>query len=284
MVSISVVSHDQLPMVLRLMQDAQRVCAGVAMEWIVTLNTQESAEPLASLEAAAFPWPVTVLRNPTPKGFGANHNQAFARAQGAYFCVLNPDIRLHDCPWPALLQAMQQDSVGVVAPVVVGPTGELEDSARRFPTWSMLARKLLGMHRRIDYVLTEDRAQREGDVKGGCRTQGGANIDAKVGIEVDWVAGMFQLFRREVYARMGGFDERFFLYYEDVDLCARMALAGLRAIVCTASRVEHHAQRASHRQLRYLRWHVHSVLRFLCSDVYRKLGQRRQDGQLGRQT
>jgi hypothetical protein len=94
-------------------------------------------------------------------------------------------------------------------------------------------------------------------------------------VTADWVAGMFMLFPRTVFAQLNGFDEDYFLYYEDVDLCGRLALAGWRVVVCPASRVVHHAQRSSHRSLTYLRWHITSMLHFFLSPVYRQLCRRR---------
>jgi N-acetylglucosaminyl-diphospho-decaprenol L-rhamnosyltransferase len=82
---------------------------------------------------------------------------------------------------------------------------------------------------------------------------------------------MFMVFNRAVFDQVGGFNERYFLYYEDVELCARLQLAGLRVVVKPGAQVVHHAQRSSHRNLKYLRWHVGSLLRFLTSSEYRQL-------------
>ena len=72
----------------------------------------------------------------------------------------------------------------------------------------------------------------------------------------DWVGGMFMLFSREMFSAIRGFDERYFLYYEDVDLCARLTLRGYKVCLTPKSKVIHQAQRTSHRNLRYLRWHL----------------------------
>ena len=90
----------------------------------------------------------------------------------------------------------------------------------------------------------------------------------------DWVAGMFMLFPHEVFQNIGGFDERYFLYYEDVDLCARLTLANYRILLCSTVSVVHDARRSSHKNLRYMRLHLTSMLRFFFSSVYRKLQQR----------
>jgi hypothetical protein len=90
---------------------------------------------------------------------------------------------------------------------------------------------------------------------------------------VDWVAGMFMLFAKKTFERLNGFNERYFLYYEDVDICARLNLAGLKVMVNPAARVVHYAQHSSHRSLKYLRWHISSLYRFLTSHEYRQLKQ-----------
>jgi len=79
------------------------------------------------------------------------------------------------------------------------------------------------------------------------------------------------MFPRSVFSLLQGFDERYFLYYEDVDICARLNLAGFPVAVLPECTVVHHAQRSSHRSLRYLRWHISSMMRFFMSPVYREL-------------
>jgi GT2 family glycosyltransferase len=87
---------------------------------------------------------------------------------------------------------------------------------------------------------------------------------------------MFMLFPCHVFQDLKGFDERYFLYYEDVDICARMSLAGVRVALCPDIRVFHHAQRSSHRNMKYLKWHLASMLRFFTSPVYRQLKRLRR--------
>ena len=242
-VSVSVVSHGQMDLITQLMQDIEGHCRGTAIELLVTLNTPENFQH----EASRFSYPVTVIRNTVPKGFGANHNQAFQHATGDYFCVMNPDIRLHNNPFDVLQSLLQDATIGVAAPVVLGPSGAVEDSARIFPTLSKIIGKMFTKNWSSDYVWGQSP------------------------VDVDWVAGMLMMFSRPVFERMQGFDERHFLYYEDVNLCARLHLAGLRVVVCPSCQVVHHAQRHSHRHLKYFRWHVASLFRYLCSAEYCQL-------------
>jgi N-acetylglucosaminyl-diphospho-decaprenol L-rhamnosyltransferase len=244
--SISVVSHGQMALVCALMQDIQEHCGASTIEFILTLNLDEAL----SFQASEFFYPIKVIKNLTPKGFGANHNQAFKEATGHYFCVINPDIRFSCDPFPPLLACLSNPTLGVIAPLVVGPLGELEDSARRFPTPLIILSKAFGQRKQVEYSLSDQQ------------------------IEPDWVGGMFMLFPRQVFQQLHGFDERYFLYYEDVDLCGRLQLAGFRVKVCPGSQVVHHAQRNSHRSLKFFRWHLTSMLRFFLSPVYRQLKNR----------
>jgi len=79
---------------------------------------------------------------------------------------------------------------------------------------------------------------------------------------------MFLVLRSQTFAQLGGFDPRYTLYCEDVDLCARIRLLGLRLEVVRTTSVTHHAQRASHRSLRPLLLHLSSLFKFWFSPVY----------------
>ncbi|RYH17455.1 MAG: glycosyl transferase, partial [Alcaligenaceae bacterium] len=83
-----------------------------------------------------------------------------------------------------------------------------------------------------------------------------------------WIPGLFMLFRSEVYEAIGGFDERFFMYGEDFDICARTRMAGWRLQVGEDLRARHEAQRASHGSHRHLRWHITSLLRVWTSSGF----------------
>jgi hypothetical protein len=239
MVSVSIVSHTQGALVRDLLTDLDTYC-GDSIEVLLTVNLPESLP----FDPAAFRFPLQILSNRVPRGFGANHNAAFRESRGELFCVLNPDIRLHGDPFGPLSARLMNPAVGVVAPLVRNPSGRIEDSARRMPTpWSILRKAVFGAHGPDYSVRSTD-------------------------LFPDWLAGMFMLFRRETFEAAGGFDERYFLYYEDVDLCSRLALAGKRIVFCPEVEVIHDARRESHRNLRYFRVHLASMLRFFCSGPF----------------
>ena len=242
-VSVSVVSHGQIGLVALLLQDIEQHCQAERIELILTLNFDE----VLPFDTGAFFFPVTVIRNTRTKGFSANHNHAFGHARGDYFCVVNPDIRFDVSPFSTLLACFQNPNIGVVAPIVYGPSGEIEDSTRMFPTPKKIFKKAFSSMTERDYP---------------------SGLDL---IHPDWVGGMFMLFRRSVFESLHGFDERYYLYYEDVDICARLKLSNLQTVLCSSSPIVHHAQRSSHSNIRYLRWHLLSMLRFFSSPVYRQL-------------
>jgi GT2 family glycosyltransferase len=182
---------------------------------------------------------VTIIENATPKGFGANHNAAFAYATQPFFCPLNPDIELSGNPFPKLVASMNQVQAALMAPMVKAPNGAIEDSVRKFPTLTGLLTKLAGVSDGR-HAFTED---------------GGPFFP-------DWVAGMFILFRRPAYVRLEGFDERYFLYYEDVDICVRAWQSGLKVACNPEVAVIHTAQRDSHRRFRHMCWHLASMGRY----------------------
>ena len=232
--TLSVVSHGQAALVRLLLADLERVHPA-DFEVLLTLNVPEDESGLTS---SGFP--LRVIRNTNPKGFGANHNAAFAASHGAYFVVINPDIRLSDLPLDVLRQVVDLDRTGACAPLVFNSHGRLEDSARRFPTIARLLRRVVLRDRSPDY-----------EWQGTSQT-------------VDWVAGMFVMFRREAFEQVQGFDERrFFMYFEDVDICRRLKRLGWAVRVQPAVRVVHDAQRASARQLKHLWWHLTSAARYL---------------------
>jgi GT2 family glycosyltransferase len=230
LIAVSIVSHGHGAMVCRLV--SQLLEYPEVSRVIVTLNIPENLS-ISDGER------VEVIQNEFPMGFGANHNQAFQRVTEVFFCPLNPDVSLLGNPFPQLVAVMEGSGAGICAPRVVSSKGNIEDSVRYFPTPVGLMAKAFHL------------------------SSGQVQFDAVSDVFCpDWVAGMFMLFHRKAYADLGGFDEGFFLYYEDVDICIRAWRKGMKIVVCPSVAVVHDAQRDSHRSLRHLRWHLASIVRY----------------------
>jgi hypothetical protein len=237
---ISIVSHRQGALVGGLFEDLRRVAPSLDAVVALTLNVPEALP----FEPSAQPFAVKLIENQEPRGYSSNHNAAFRASKSSYFCVLNPDIRFQEAPFPALARLLNRERVGVAAPLVVDERGDIEDSARRVPTpWSILAKAVVRS----------------------------VKLEYPIGSDVfypDWAAGMFLALRSDLFEQLGGFDERYFLYYEDVDLCCRVRLAGFRVAVDPTVRVVHAARRESHRNLGYMGKHLASMTRFFLSPVF----------------
>ena len=231
MVTASIVSHRHGEMVRDLIGNLCR-CPEV-VQILLTQNTPETSRK-------KFPVKVKVWTRPKPRGYGANHNAAFQSCLTPLFCVMNPDIRIVKNPFPVLIRAMKDPGVAVCAPKILAPDGTQEDSHRQFPDIISLLGKALG------------------GVDGKVPLGQGRNWERN-----SWLAGMFLLMRSETFRKVGGFDEKFFLYYEDVDLCARLIRAGYRVRQVPSVSVVHAARRQSRRDLRYALWHLQSMARFL---------------------
>jgi N-acetylglucosaminyl-diphospho-decaprenol L-rhamnosyltransferase len=227
LIDVSVVNHGHGSMVGKLV--AALLSFPEVGRIIVTRN-------IADADGVVESDRILLIQNATPKGFGANHNAAFVNATAPLFCVLNPDIEFRVNPFPALLASLHCCGASMLAPSVVNCTGRPEDSVRYFPTVRQLASKMLGRHDGR-YALQKSQSTSS----------------------VDWVAGMFMLWVAEDYKAIGGFDEKFYLYYEDVDICIRLWKSGRSVMVDSKVQVVHDAQRTSHKDWRFMKWHIASL-------------------------
>jgi len=222
-VTVSIVSHQQWQLVRPLLDQLRRLCRASVAKIVLTLNAPEAIEIDGTSGI-----PIEVLRNSQPKGFSANHNAAFAHCSTPWFLVLNPDIRL-ECDVIATMLEQIEPSVGLIAPRIHEPGKADPEPFRDVLTPMEPLRRRLRGHRPPR--------------------------------EPAWVAGMFMLVRSEVFASLRGFDERFYMYCEDFDFCARLRLAGWQLHVAHDIVVTHEAQRASNSSMRPFLWHVTGLLK-----------------------
>jgi N-acetylglucosaminyl-diphospho-decaprenol L-rhamnosyltransferase len=227
-ITVSIVSHGQLELVRPLIEELDRFSREQVAKVVLTVNIPEP-DVLAGLQCA---FPVERIDNPKPLGFGANHNQAFARCSTAWFLVLNPDIRFTADVLAALIAQAAPDS-GLLTPRILEPGKAAPEQHRAIIT----PHEIL-LRRRPGYVRPA---------------------------VPHWIPGLFMLFRSAAFREIGGFDERFFMYGEDFDICARTQLAGWKLQVAEDLLALHDARRASRTSRRHLYWHVTSLLKVWAS-------------------
>lgn len=172
-------------------------------------STDGSAE---GLERAGLP--IVLARNERNRGFAAACNEGAAGSAADYLLFLNPDTRLHADALERAVSFMElpeSRGVGLAGARLLGDGGETSPSCSRFPTPATLLAKSLGLHRlsrRLFPTYAMPPAEHGGDR------------------EVDCVMGAFFLVRRAVFEALGGFDERFFVYFEETDFALRMRSRG----------------------------------------------------------
>jgi N-acetylglucosaminyl-diphospho-decaprenol L-rhamnosyltransferase len=234
-VTVSIVSHGQAGQVAELLNDLGLHCRERIEKVVLTLNRPETLP----FELEAFGFPVQLVQNARALGFGENHNRAFRHCETDWFLVLNPDVRLGADVLAELL-ARSSDKTAVLAPQEFSSEGTLVENLRGLVTPLELIRR---------QVL-----KRPPPPPG----QNG------------WVKGMFMLLRSSAYRSVHGFDERFFLYCEDFDLCARLIIHGWAVEHHRDVEVRHAWQRGSHHSMQKLRLHLKSLLQMWCSGTYWK--------------
>jgi hypothetical protein len=185
-------------------------------------------------------------------GYARGVNRGIALSRAPFLLILNPDILVTPGSVDRLLDVLRQDpQVGIAGPKLVNPDGSLQHSCRTFYTMRtlLLRRTFLGKlwprhpALREHLMLDWDHATRR---------------------EVDWLIGASLMVRREMVDDVGGMDERFFLYFEDVDWCYRAHQHGWKVLYCPEAVMIHHYQRASAKGFlsQGMRWHLESVLRY----------------------
>lgn len=222
-----------------------------------------------------------LITAPGNLGYAGGVNAALAKAHGEYVYVLNPDCLLTDGDVVGIMDDMDKIPEWAIAgPKVVDEDDNLQPSCRRFPKlWTFLLvrsvfARLPGASRERSRYLMSDYGK-------------------ETPREVDWVSGGATIVKREVLKHLGGMDERYFLYMEDVDWCRAAWQSDYKVIYCPSSKVIH----AGHHQsiqsglqaVRniHLRWHIISLFKYFLkyrwrtrprSQFYREAMERAESG------
>ena len=215
----------------------------------------ENASPDDSFERLSreLPQGVQLLRATVNGGFGAGVNMGAAVCKQDYILVLNPDTYFEDRSLAKALAVLAEEAqVGLVGLDLIYPSGERQYSARRFYSLLDVAGRRLPLGR---YWPIKPRIDRH--MMLSAWNNGGS-------FEADWVMGTGFVIRRALFERIAGMDEAYFLYMEDVDLCARVWQSGSKVMCVPGARLIHDHQRSS--AAGPFSWagrlHIRSLLRF----------------------
>ncbi len=179
-------------------------------------------------------------------GFGKGHNYAIQRIKGLtpYHLVLNPDVEFTNGVIETLIDYLgNHTKAGVVAPTVFEPNeeGEKADSCRELPTPFTLINRKLRRSSAKDLYLKQ--------------------ISVKP-FSSPWISGCFMLFRVQALEEVGLFDDRYFMYFEDVDLSRRIHKKGWEVVCVPTVSINHIAHRESSHSTKLLKIHLMSAIKY----------------------
>lgn len=204
---------------------------GFSYEYFVVNNAP--GDGLKEIVEAEFPW-VRYIDAPGNVGFGAGNNLAFAQAQGEYLMASNPDLAYFAGEMEKLVAyADAHPEAGILAPRLNNPNGTLQRNFHRFPSL------LTPVYRRTFLGRTR---------WGRCALDAFHMREVEVPaepIDVDGSYGAALLLRRGMLDEVGAFDERYFMYFEDVDLCRRAWAGGWKVRYVPHAALVHYHQRES---------------------------------------
>ena len=232
---------------------------GLVSDASVYIVDNSPAATLGPLESAARAFPsaagrVEIVHGHGNLGYGRANNLVLARLASELHLVMNPDVELEPGTIVAAIAAMRADpEVGAVAPAVRGPTGERQYLCKRYPSvWVLFLRGFAPAFVRRHFSAAIDRYEMR-DI-----------APDSVFCPVPLASGCFLLVRTALFERLGGFDPRFFMYFEDYDLSLRIGREAKVAYV-PAARIVHHGGEASRKGPRHIAWFMRSAWRFFAT-------------------
>jgi N-acetylglucosaminyl-diphospho-decaprenol L-rhamnosyltransferase len=215
---------------------------------IVVVDNASKDDSVAAVRAAEPD--VEVVALDVNLGFGSGANRGVVRTSTPYVAIVNPDLEVEPGATKALVDVLEREAdVGIVAPRIETPDGRLYPSARTFPDLVDAAG-----HAFLHFLWRGNPFSRRYKM---------LDWDHTTATDVDWVAGTHLVVRRTAWDQVGGFDEAFFMYLEDVDLCWRLRRAGWRTRYEPLARVVHAIGRSTDQTpYRMILAHHRSLLRY----------------------
>src|ERR1700687_1062682 len=237
-VSVVVVSFNVRDLLSICLESLKRCSSGPRQQIVVVDNG--SSDGSAELVRERFP-DVLLIESSTNNGYGGAINRGAGVSRGRYLLMLNPDTEMREGAIECLAAVLDGNpDVGVAGPRLRSPNGSEQSSRRRFPSpltalvESTVLQRLWPNSAALKRYYVADRPDERQDV--------------------DWLVGACLLVRRSVFDAVGGFDERFTMYSEELDLCHRIRDRGYRVCFEPAAVVIHHEGRSSEQNMARRSW------------------------------
>ncbi|NPV58096.1 MAG: glycosyltransferase family 2 protein [Actinobacteria bacterium] len=249
--SLVVVNYNTASDLRACLDSAREKLGGVEVVVVDNGSTDGSVEMVRE----EFPW-VRLVENPGNPGYASACNRGLRAASSPYVFILNSDVVFVEGGMEEVLDFMdERPEAGALGPLVLNPDGSAQMSCRRFP--SMLENAVHGL---LGDLWPDNPLTRSYQMK---------DLERNEPCEVDWVSGAAMLLRREAAERVGGFDETYFMYVEDVDICWRLREAGYRVFFHPGFRLVHHIGKTSSQQSTRMLYHHHRSMFIFFRKRYR---------------
>lgn len=184
-------------------------------------------------------------------GFGAAHNKVINNIKDCsnYHLVLNPDVTFKEDIISKLIAKINEDKkLALISPKVLFPNGKHQYTSRRYPTFSeLIIRRLTFLNPIFPSII------KNGEY---------ADRDLSQPFNPDFIHGCFLLFKTEAFIKLKGFDERYFLYMEDVDICRKLDRQGLGKLYYPHVEITHVLKKRSLKNLKLFTYHTISIFQY----------------------
>lgn len=201
---------------------------------------------------------IKLIQNQVNIGFGSAHNMAINKVDSDYHILCNPDIVINSQTINALTDYMNLHAdIGILCPKLLNTDGSLQPNNHQYPTVLDLALRRLAPRWLQKHFKTRMDAYLM------------LNVGYEAVYDVPFLSGAFMFCRTQALTKVSGFDERYFLYFEDADLCRKMHQAGYRTVYYPNASVTHHWERAAYKNWRIAATMVISALKYFSKWGYR---------------
>ena len=228
MLSVIIVNWNVRDLLRECLRSIEAGKGGLSLE-IIVVDSASSDDSVAMVRSE-FP-SVHLIACTENVGFPRGNNLGLQEARGDYLLLLNPDTVIVDDALAVLVSYLQVNpDVGVVGPQLLNPDGSVQSSRRRFPT-----------------VTTGffESTWLEGLAPGILRRYYALDLPDAATADVDWLTGACIMVPRSTYEAVGGMDEGYFMYSEELDWCRRIKESGRRVVYYPAAQVIHHVGKSS---------------------------------------
>lgn len=241
--SIAIVAYNGEADVRKAVESIESCTSEEIQKTIYVIDNSEEANHLSELSGQYSD--VEYIKTGKNLGFGGGHNVVLDKLDSKFHAIVNPDIVLEMDAFRAILDFMQDETIGMCVPKLCDEDGNLLAVYRRELTvFDMFVRMFLkrGFKKRQAYHTMQD-------------------MDYTKSFDVPFAQGSFLVIRTELYKQLKGFDEDYFLYVEDADLCKRVNKVS-RLCYCPDAVVIHKWERGSHKSRKLLKLHLKSMFTY----------------------